>query len=381
MMLRATLLAAFGLFALPATAQNVDAVEISTSTVTTLIFNNGNLGGDCSGGQPHFVYNGDNALCSSGFLVGFSETDVVGNSYFTTNETGWTPVGAIDPAATSPYPDFPSAATLMYENADFGLSVLHSVYYGDAFPDVVLHEFDVTNTGATDVDGVYMGMHHDWDVGGAVFAQNLAGRDGSTLYAWDPTATSTNYFGYSILGRDLTGWRYETEFDGTQTNEILHENLWSGMTVPGDDMNPAADQRLVSGTGPYAIPAGGTASIQILGAAGDDLDDLLANVADASALVVADESGPRAVTDALTVPAPNPTRGATALTLSLDVAESVRVTVTDVLGRTVATIHDGAIAAGQTALSLDASGLAPGVYVVRAEGETFAQARSLTVVR
>ena len=82
---------------------------------------------------------------------------------------------------------------------------------------------------------------------------------------------------------------------------------------------------------------------------------------------------------ALTI-APNPVRDAAAVTLAFDAPRAVRVAVYDVLGREVAVLHDGP-AAADLRLALDASRLAPGIYVVRAAGEGLAASRPLTVVR
>jgi hypothetical protein len=79
---------------------------------------------------------------------------------------------------------------------------------------------------------------------------------------------------------------------------------------------------------------------------------------------------------------PNPTAGAATLALRVDAAQAVRAAVYDALGREVAVLHDGAASPeGELVLALDGAGLAPGVYVVRLEGETFVEARRLTVVR
>jgi hypothetical protein len=53
----------------------------------------------------------------------------------------------------------------------------------------------------------------------------------------------------------------------------------------------------------------------------------------------------------------------------------------DVLGREVAVLHDGPLAAGAHRLALDASRLPPGVYVVRAVGAGLGLRRSVTVAR
>ncbi|HLA63915.1 MAG TPA: hypothetical protein VK610_05780, partial [Rhodothermales bacterium] len=62
----------------------------------------------------------------------------------------------------------------------------------------------------------------------------------------------------------------------------------------------------------------------------------------------------------------NPARGPVAVRLVLPAPASAFVAVYDALGRRVAVLHDGPLAAGPAALALDAGRLVPGVYVVRA---------------
>ena len=65
--------------------------------------------------------------------------------------------------------------------------------------------------------------------------------------------------------------------------------------------------------------------------------------------------------------APNPSAGEVAVTVSLAAAQAVRVAVVDALGRSVAVVHDGPLAAGRHRLALPAA-LAPGVYAVVGAG-------------
>ena len=76
---------------------------------------------------------------------------------------------------------------------------------------------------------------------------------------------------------------------------------------------------------------------------------------------------------------PNPTRGSATVRLTLDAPAAVTVTVADALGRRVAALHDGDLAAGPAQWTLPA-GLAPGVYVVRVTGGADASVR-LVVTR
>ena len=83
--------------------------------------------------------------------------------------------------------------------------------------------------------------------------------------------------------------------------------------------------------------------------------------------------------DALSVVAdgPNPARGSAAVSVRVASALAVEVAVFDVLGRRVATLHDGALAAGAHPFAVPA--LPAGVYVVRAR--TAAATATLRVTR
>ncbi|MDX1530963.1 MAG: M12 family metallo-peptidase, partial [Rhodothermales bacterium] len=68
--------------------------------------------------------------------------------------------------------------------------------------------------------------------------------------------------------------------------------------------------------------------------------------------------------------------------VEVDRAQAVEVALYDALGRRVATLFHGPLAAGQNRqVALDAHGLAAGSYFVRVTGETFADVRPVTVVR
>ncbi len=79
---------------------------------------------------------------------------------------------------------------------------------------------------------------------------------------------------------------------------------------------------------------------------------------------------------------PNPAAASARVALRVDAAQTVSVTVVDALGRTVSTVFEGALSAGQSQdLAVDTAQLAPGVYVVRIAGETFSATRRLVVAR
>ena len=81
-------------------------------------------------------------------------------------------------------------------------------------------------------------------------------------------------------------------------------------------------------------------------------------------------------------PYPNPSQGSARVDLEVADAQIVIAELYDTLGRRVATVHDGPVAAGaRVTMELRDGSLAAGTYVLRVAGETFADARRLTVSR
>jgi hypothetical protein len=76
---------------------------------------------------------------------------------------------------------------------------------------------------------------------------------------------------------------------------------------------------------------------------------------------------------------PNPLGASGSVTLALDRPRELRVAVHDVLGREVALLHAGLLAAGAHVLPLDASSLPAGLYLLVARGADGAAVRRLTV--
>lgn len=78
---------------------------------------------------------------------------------------------------------------------------------------------------------------------------------------------------------------------------------------------------------------------------------------------------------------PNPAAGTVEVTFTLSRTGPVRLAVYDVLGREVAVLADGERAPGAHRARLDASALAPGLYVLRLDAEGTSVAQQLTAVR
>ena len=79
--------------------------------------------------------------------------------------------------------------------------------------------------------------------------------------------------------------------------------------------------------------------------------------------------------------APNPVRSAAGVRLTIATPGDAHVVLYDALGRRVAVIHDGPLTAGAHVLALNASHLAPGMYLLRANSGDATHTHRLIVVR
>jgi hypothetical protein len=95
--------------------------------------------------------------------------------------------------------------------------------------------------------------------------------------------------------------------------------------------------------------------------------------------VVDAEASAPAATLSLDAPAPNPAASQTSVQLSLASPQFVRGEVFDVLGRRVATVHDGVLAAGIHTFDLDVRNLPGGIYFLRVRGAEMQSTRRFVV--
>ncbi|HMB89553.1 MAG TPA: T9SS type A sorting domain-containing protein, partial [Rhodothermales bacterium] len=78
---------------------------------------------------------------------------------------------------------------------------------------------------------------------------------------------------------------------------------------------------------------------------------------------------------------PNPFNPEARFTLTLDEAQPVAVTVYDVLGRVVARLHEGPLAAGQHTFRFGDATWASGLYIYEVVGANLRQTHTITLLR
>ncbi|MEM8600904.1 MAG: T9SS type A sorting domain-containing protein [Bacteroidota bacterium] len=96
--------------------------------------------------------------------------------------------------------------------------------------------------------------------------------------------------------------------------------------------------------------------------------------------VLADEPGTTPFSASLSA-APNPFSASTTISLTLSATHDVEAVAYDVLGRRVAILHEGTLAAGTHPLTFEATRLPAGVYVVRVLGGGLALTQRVTLAR
>ena len=97
--------------------------------------------------------------------------------------------------------------------------------------------------------------------------------------------------------------------------------------------------------------------------------------------ITASEPGAAPLAVALEAPYPNPFRTEATVAVVLDREAAVTVEVFDALGRRVAHLHDGPLAARRHAFTFQPGDLPAGVYYARIHGDGFSETRPLVRVR
>ncbi len=280
----------------------------------------------------------------------------------------------ISPPYPPPFEDFGQAFQASFYSP-LGFTVVERAYArgGDPF---VVFDLVINNVTGDNLDGVYVGLFADWDIGD--FEQNLGGFDEGTnlVYVFDDSNPETRYSGVAALSVDeVSGWTLEA-------NGVEDRELYDGLTDNGAPLTEPQDVRTVLGVGPFNLAPGDSARARFAMLAEESLAAITASAQAAQAVfAVATEQTPPEGQVVLRPVYPNPSAERAEIGFTLTAAQAVRLAVYDVLGREVAVLADGVRPAGEQTVTFDASALPSGVYVVRLQAGAAALTQQLTVVR
>jgi hypothetical protein len=365
------------------------SIIIDNGTIITEIFNNGNIGGDCSGTHVGLFYmgagGGGDILCAASFLIGLDETETIGQNYTGAGaETGWEP-GILEEASEFPYPDLDQGVRATFsDTSGLGLDVVMNAYFSSEadFDDFIVLEYEVTNSSNEALTGLAPGLFVDWDV--APFATNQATilEVQDLMYVFGDGTQITSFFGTAVLNGELEGWTCFVDYPTAGQHDPAQ--IWDALTTEGPSTCAPQDVRGPVGTGLIDLAAGESAVVTFALVGGEDEAGVLANTIAAKIAVgepVSTEETTQAGTFTLHSAYPNPFATTTSIAFSLPTADHVRLTVYDVLGRRVATLIDGVRESGEQTVRFDASNLGSGTYIYRLEAGGTKLTERFTVVR
>ncbi|OZC01608.1 hypothetical protein BSZ36_00580 [Rubricoccus marinus] len=211
--------------------------------------------------------------------------------------------------------------------------------------------FPETNVGATSEAGETAASCTSIDLGNST---------------WRTFAPTQNGF----ITIDLAGSTFDT---------VLSIRTDIGTEVACDDDGLPGDGILTSRIENFRVVAGTVYHIRVTGF-NNASGDIRMRVVGSTTAVVSEPATPEASLTLL-APFPNPASGAVRLAADLPEPADVRLTVYDALGREVAVLAEGTLAAGQSDWTWDASGQPAGVYIVRLSSGEEVRTRRVTVVR
>ncbi|MDX1546168.1 MAG: hypothetical protein R3247_04235 [Rhodothermales bacterium] len=171
----------------------------------------------------------------------------------------------------------------------------------------------------------------------------------AVLLRWE-TASETNNAGFEVQRRGTGAWRAEGVVEGQgTTSEAQHYRFTVAGLPPGQHVFRL---KQIDYDGTFAYSPVVEVAVGVPGAF------------------------------QLSNPYPNPFAGRLHFSLGVARAQPVEVAVFDAAGRRVATLFDGPMAAGQAqALTFDARGAPPGLYLIRVRGAYFLASRAVVRIR
>jgi ELWxxDGT repeat protein len=250
-----------------------------------------------------------------------------------------------------------------------------------------LRAYDASTDEASLVADIFPGAGDGGPIGLTVYDDRLfflgySGEYGAELWAYDAATNTAQLVVDANPGSGSSYPAYMTEYDGrlffvaasdlwvydAATNEASPIDFYSGSDCP--DLWPEA----------CFYPA-------YLSVYDDRLffrgytDEYGAELWAVSRPPVANETSAAPQSVHLRTPHPNPAQDRATVTFEIAEAGPVRVEVLDVLGRSVALLADGPVAAGEHTLTWEADALPSGLYLVRLTAGDAVQTQRLTLAR
>lgn len=264
--------------------------------------------------------------------------------------------------------------------------------------DYIILKYKITNNNAAAISNYYIGLYADWDVG-TNGELNKADYDAvnNLGYVWRTDNNPTSYVGISLLsGTNTNYWAIDNDnavsgnpwgvydnFTDVEKWQSLSSNIGrqtAGGTGTGRDVSH------VLGAGPFSIPAGASIYVGFALVAGDNLNDLKTNAANAKvkySTVLGISSDETIVPEKFQLHQnyPNPFNPSTTIKFGLAKNSLVKISVYDMLGREVAQLVNEKLNAGTHEATFNASNLTSGTYFYKLETEFFTETKKMLLIK
>jgi hypothetical protein len=261
----------------------------NTTSMAVSMYDNGYIGHnfDATTGSG-VTFGGPDAMYTGGVIVGNSLTTTVGLVGSFTSASlpvmkDWTTVTPF--GAFSSLPNFNQVATCMLN--DNGAPVANKLGItveqkslsntGDKF---VFLQYKVTNASAAALNGLYVGLFADWDVGVANYALNRGGYDATRklVYQYENGgAVDSRYYGFVALN-GLAGARVTANSAFGAGSGPVRDSIFYWMsTFFNEPILANGDMRSILGSGPYNLAVGASQTVYFAVVAGTNLVDLQTN--------------------------------------------------------------------------------------------------------
>ncbi|KPL13869.1 MAG: hypothetical protein AMS26_12780 [Bacteroides sp. SM23_62] len=223
-----------------------------------------------------FIYKDINGLYSGQLFVAQSDSQISGycysgktyNHYATLSQVVSVPsqINYFDQAFRSEYDDRRAEKPL-------GIKIIQHSYSKSTAPDddYIIMDYEIVNTNTELLNGIYIALFMDWDVGD--YNLNLAGYDATRQLSYmfeSGEVTNPYHYGVALLTGEVSGHTISPNFaDNSELFNQMHEIA----ALPSD---PSEYNALLT-TDPYDIPAGDAVRVVFAILGGDSESDLQSN--------------------------------------------------------------------------------------------------------
>ncbi len=363
----------------------------STGNMEVSVFQNGCIGH----AGPNWTYgdglifeNNIDPLFTSGLILGTSERGYVNgqicsfgifNDFQNTSPiSGFENIpGRWDQKTTSTFNDNSSPSPL-------GIQVVQQSYSNHGEDILFLRYTMKTNSGS--LNGLYVGLFADWDVGGGDYhQQNLGGFDlpGNLAYQFLESADpDQNYYGIvalnGISGTRITGM-------GSQLYIRDSSFVWIS-TINDTEITESGEYRMWIGSGPFDLNTEENLLVSFAIVAGSTLEELQDNAELAAQryqdlLLDLDEKDVPPGVFTLEQNRPNPFSQQTEIGYTIVYESDVQLDLFDSQGVKVKSIIRKKQAAGNYSISINNEHLKPGIYFYSLRAGDFIQTKKMVLIR